>query len=95
MKVCFIGIEAEIDGYERMDRFGQVVTLPDGMEAEAAAACCLPAEQFAELFAGVDVDVYAMPASHDTADETFLLRKRAANVALAEFREQTRHGGGK
>ena len=83
----FIGIEAEISGHARMDRYGQLVTLPDGMEAEASAACCIPAAEFDEIFEGVAVDDYAMVASHDAAPAEFQVRKRQAAAALAGFRK--------
>ena len=87
MTFKFIGIEADISGHAVFDRFGQAATLPDGMEQEAAAACCLPAEQFDALFTADEVDRYAMPAAHDGADSDFLERKRKAAAALAEFRK--------
>ena len=85
----FIGIEAEISGHARMDRFGQVVTLLDGMEAEAAAACCIPAAEFDRIFEGVAIDDYAMVASHDAAPAEFQAGKRKAAAALFEFRKST------
>lgn len=87
MTFRFVGIEAEIMGHARMDRFGQVVELPDGMEATAAAALLLPAEQFDEIFDGVDVEAYQMPASHDDAPEEFKAAKRQAAIAVAEYRK--------
>jgi 5,10-methenyltetrahydromethanopterin hydrogenase len=85
----FIGIEAEISGHARMDRFGQAVTLPAGMGAEAAAACCIPADEFAAIFDGIAVDDYAMVASHNAAPKEFQERKRQAAAALGEFRKST------
>ena len=88
----FVGIEAEIVGHCRLDRFGQEIQLPDGMEPEAAAALLLPAEDFDEIFAGVDVASYAMPASHDSAPKEFQQAKREAAKAIAAFRNQTKGG---
>ena len=85
----FIGIEAEISGHARMDRFGQLVTLPDGMDAEAAAACCIPAAEFDEIFESVDFEPFSMPASHDGAPKEFQECKRRAAAALGEFRKST------
>jgi hypothetical protein len=85
----FIGIEAEIVGVAKMDRYGQLVTLPDGMDHHAAAACCLPAAEFEEIFDGVDVDAYQMVAAHDAAPKEFQERKRQAAAALNEFRKST------
>jgi hypothetical protein len=85
----FIGIESEISGHARMDRFGQLVTLPEGMDAEAAAACCIPAEEYGAIFEGIDVEPFAMVAAHDAAPKEFQERKRQAAAALNEFRKST------
>ena len=92
MRFRFVGIEAEISGVARMDRFGQVVELPEGMEPEAAAALLLPEEQFLEIFEDVDVEPYQMVASHDDAPAEFQRCKRAANIAVAEFKQKTKGG---
>lgn len=86
----FVGIEAEIVGVARMDRFGQVVDLPDGMDAEAAAALLLPAAEFDDIFEGVDVAPYAMTASHDSAPADFQAAKTAAAIAVAANRSTTK-----
>ncbi len=92
MRYKFIGIEAEIVGVARMDRFGQTVDLPDGMEAEAAAALCVPEEKFNEIFKDFDVAPYEMVASHADATKDFHERKRAAAAALAADSKKTKGG---
>lgn len=92
-KFRFIGIEAEIVGVAKMDRYGQLVTLPDGMEHHAAAACCIPAEEFDEIFQGVDVDAYQMVVAHDGAPREFQDAKRRAAAALGEFKKKANGGG--
>lgn len=92
MKFRFVGIEAEIMGVARMDRFGQEVELPDGMEAEAAAALLLPKSQFDEIFDGVDVEAYQMVGGHDDAPAEFQAAKRQAAIAVADFRNQMKEG---
>ena len=92
MKYRFCGIEAEIMGVARLDRFGQEVELPDGMDATAAAALLLPKPQFDEIFEGVDVEAYQMVAGHDSAPAEFQTAKRQAVIAVAEFRNQNREG---
>lgn len=92
MKYRFCGIEAEIMGVARLDRFGQEVELPDGMEATAAAALLLPKLQFDEIFDGVDVEAYQMVAGHDSAPAEFQAAKRQAVIAAAEFRNQMKEG---
>jgi hypothetical protein len=89
----FIGIEAEIVGVAKMDRYGQLVTLPDGMDHHAAAACCLPAAEFEEIFEGVAVDAYQMVAAHDGAPKEFQDAKRLAAAALADFKKKANGGG--
>jgi len=88
-KYRFVGIEAEIVGVVRLDRFGQIAEIPDGMEREAAAALCIPAETFDGIFVAGDAETYAMPASHADAPKDFKARKRAAAIAVIEFRQQT------
>lgn len=92
MKYRFVGIESEISGFASMDRYGQVVELPDGMEAEAAAALLLPEDEFNEIFEAVDVEPYQMVACHDDAPEEFQAAKRQAAIAVAEFRVKTKGG---
>lgn len=88
----FIGIEAEIMGHAKLDRFGQEVALPDDMEAEAAAALLLPQETFDGIFDGVDVAAYQMVASHDTAPAEFQAAKFEAAKAVAQFKAETKGG---
>lgn len=92
MRFRFVGIESEIGGYPLFDRYGQEVELPEGMEAEAAAALLLPEEQFLEIFDGIDTESYLMVACHDDAPAEFQRCKRAANIAVAEFRQKTKGG---
>ncbi|MEN6533793.1 MAG: hypothetical protein ABFD89_09040 [Bryobacteraceae bacterium] len=92
MRYRFVGIEAEISGVARMDRYGQVVELPAGMEAEAAAALLLPEDEFNEIFESVDVEQYQMVAGHDGAPLKFQECKRAANEAVARFRSKIKGG---
>lgn len=92
MRYRFVGIEAEIGGHASMDRFGQHVELPDGMDAEAAAALLLTDEEFDAIFEGVDVEPYQMVASHDGAPKEFLEARRLAWAAVAEFRAKTKGG---
>jgi hypothetical protein len=88
----FVGIEAEITGHAKLDRFGQTVELPDGMDAEAAAALLLPADEFAAIFDGIDVEAYQMVAGHDSAPAEFQAAKREAAIAVNEFRTKTKEG---
>jgi hypothetical protein len=88
----FVGIEAEITGHAKLDRFGQEVELPEGMEATAAAALLLPAELFNRIFEGVDVEAYQMVAGHDDAPAEFQTAKRQAVIAVAEFRQEVKGG---
>jgi len=92
MRYRFVGIEAEISGVARMDRYGQEVELEDGMEAEAAAALLLPEEQFLEIFEAVDVEPYQMVACHDDAPAEFQSAKHQASIAVAEFKQKTKGG---
>lgn len=92
MKFRFVGIESEIGGFPRFDRYGQEVELPEGMEAEAAAALLLPEDQFLEIFEGVDVEPYQMVACHDDAPPEFKAAKHQANIAVAEFKQKTKGG---
>lgn len=89
----FIGIEAAITGVASMDRYGQLVTLPEGMKPEAAAACCIPASEFDAIFGGVDYAPYEMVAAHDGAPKEFREAKARAAAALGEFRKTA--GGGR
>jgi hypothetical protein len=88
----FVGIEAEITGHAKLDRFGQIVELPDCMAAEAAAALLLLADEFAEIFGGTDVEAYQMVAGHDSAPAEFQAAKREAAIAVNEFRTKTKEG---
>lgn len=76
MKYRFAGHEAEIAGVARMDRFGQVVELPAGMEAEAAAALLVPEEKFLGFgFTEDELARYQMPGSHAGAAPEFVEKK--------------------
>ncbi len=79
----FVGSEAEIGGYGKLERFGQRILLPEAVASQVAhAARLIPEEAFLEIgFTDQELRDYQYAGSHVEATPDFLAKKaRAINI---------------
>src|ERR1041385_4636965 len=94
----FIGLESDIDGYRKLNRFGQSIDMPDDLARElilgagpeqgfAGACALLPEKDFQSVgFTDSELRVFAIPSAQfgDKAAD-FLRKKRNALEALDSY----------